>query len=96
MLPAKNSLATPKLNCEVIRLNGPMLWPLARISRICFSRRLCMNITPSMNCTPCCRQAASISRTSADGADRLFHEDVFSRLRRPEHPRFAEPVGRGI
>ena len=73
-----------------------MLLPSSRTSRMRSSRRLCMNITPSMNWTPLRRQAARISRTSpAVAADGLFGQHVFSGLRRPDQPRLADAGRQG-
>ena len=87
----------PNVNCEAIRFSGPTVWPSSRTSRMRSSRRLCMNITPSMNCTPLRRQAARISRTSCgSGPDRFFHQHVFSRFRRADRPTVCgSPVGKG-
>ena len=50
-----------KLKFDVMRLICPMLFPSSRNFRMRTMRGLCMNITPSMNCTRFFLQAEIIS-----------------------------------
>ena len=76
---------------------SPTLFPSSKISRKRGIRRLCMNITPSMNCTRCFLQASIISRKSATLTAHGFSQTTClpAAAARRTHS-FRKPVGRGI
>ena len=97
MLLFRKSSDALKLNFDVMRRMVPTDSPSSSTSRSSGSRWLCMNMTPSMNCTLLAVQASSMARTSATVEPHGFSQ----RTCLPASAAFTThsrrmPVGRGM
>ncbi len=95
MLSVKNSSGARKLNWVAIRRIAPIV-PASSSRRSAASRSLCMNMTPSMNCTPRLRarfrDLPDLVRIDPAG---FFAKDVFSRGRGGEDPLLSQSRRQG-